>query len=190
MAGSRRSAPACSTVRRRHPAGRPAVLLAYPVGGAVVFMVMRALGEMAVHQPSAPARSATTPATNLGPLAGFLTGWTYTFEMVIVALADVTAFGIYMGLWFPEVAQWVWVLSIILFIGALNPCSVKVFGELEFWLSLVKVAAIVAMIVGGAAVMLFGFRPNPARLPVSVTCGSTAALCLTASAAWSRHWRW
>ena len=62
-----------------------------------------------------------------------------------------------MGLWFPEVAQWVWVLSIILFIGALNLCSVKVFGELEFWLSLVKVAAIVAMIVGGAAVMLFGF---------------------------------
>jgi histidine transporter len=49
------------------------------------------------------------------------------------------------------------VLSIILFIGALNLCSVKVFGEMEFWLSLVKVAAIVAMIVGGAAVMLFGF---------------------------------
>ena len=134
----------------------PAVLLAYTVGGAAVFMVMRALGEMAVHQPVSGSFGHYA-SHYLGPLAGFLTGWTYTFEMVIVATADVTAFGIYMGLWFPEVAQWVWVLSIILFIGALNLCSVKVFGELEFWLSLVKVAAIVAMIVGGAAVMLFGF---------------------------------
>ncbi|RTF99453.1 amino acid permease [Serratia marcescens] len=134
----------------------PAVLLAYLVGGAAVFMVMRALGEMAVHQPVSGSFGHYA-SHYLGPLAGFLTGWTYTFEMVIVALADVTAFGIYMGLWFPDVAQWVWVLSIILFIGALNLCSVKVFGELEFWLSLVKVAAIVAMIVGGAAVMLFGF---------------------------------
>lgn len=29
----------------------PAVLLAYLIGGAAVFMVMRALGEMAVHHP-------------------------------------------------------------------------------------------------------------------------------------------
>ena len=134
----------------------PAVLLAYLVGGAAVFMVMRALGEMAVHQPVSGSFGHYA-SHYLGPLAGFLTGWTYTFEMVIVALADVTAFGIYMGLWFPDVAQWVWVLSIIMFIGALNLCSVKVFGEMEFWLSLIKVAAIVAMIVGGAAVMLFGF---------------------------------
>ncbi|MBU3893544.1 amino acid permease [Serratia rhizosphaerae] len=134
----------------------PAVLLAYLVGGAAVFMVMRALGEMAVHQPVSGSFGHYA-SRYLGPLAGFLTGWTYTFEMVIVALADVTAFGIYMGLWFPDVAQWVWVLSIILFIGALNMCSVKVFGEMEFWLSLIKVAAIVAMIIGGAAVMMFGF---------------------------------
>ena len=31
----------------------PAVLLAYLIGGAAVFMVMRALGEMAVHHPVA-----------------------------------------------------------------------------------------------------------------------------------------
>lgn len=48
-------------------------------------------------------------------------------------------------------------LSIIFFIGALNLCSVKVFGEMEFWLSIVKVGAIVAMILGGVAIILFGF---------------------------------
>lgn len=134
----------------------PAVLLAYLVGGAAVFMVMRALGEMAVHEPVAGSFGHYA-SRYLGPLAGFLTGWTYTFEMIIVALADVTAFGIYMGLWFPDAPQWVWVLSIIFFIGALNLCSVKVFGEMEFWLSLLKVTAIIAMIAAGLGIMMFGF---------------------------------
>ncbi|UGA39969.1 amino acid permease [Chromobacterium haemolyticum] len=134
----------------------PAVLLAYLIGGAAVYMVMRALGEMAVHNPVAG--SFGHYATSyLGPLAGVITGWTYAFEMIIVCLADVTAFGIYMSLWFPEVDRWIWVLSIIFFIGALNLCSVKVFGEMEFWLSIVKVGAIVAMIIGGVAIILFGF---------------------------------
>lgn len=128
----------------------PAVLLAYLIGGAAVFMVMRALGEMAVHNPVAGSFGHYA-STYLGPMAGFILGWTYAFEMVIVAIADVTAFGIYMGFWFPEVARWIWVLGIVFLIGGLNLCNVKVFGEMEFWLSLLKVGAIVAMILAGSA---------------------------------------
>ena len=135
----------------------PAVLLAYLIGGAAVFMVMRALGEMAVHNPVSGSFGQYA-STYLGPLAGFILGWTYAFEMIIVCLADVTAFGIYMGFWFPEVARWVWVLGIVFLIGGLNLCNVKVFGEMEFWLSLLKVAAIVAMILGGFGIMLFGIH--------------------------------
>ncbi|MGN8249784.1 amino acid permease [Pseudomonas sp. SMV7] len=134
----------------------PAVLLAYLIGGAAVFMVMRALGEMAVHNPVAGSFGHYA-STYLGPMAGFILGWTYAFEMVIVAIADVTAFGIYMGFWFPEVARWIWVLGIVFVIGGLNLCNVKVFGEMEFWLSLLKVGAIVAMILAGLGIMAFGF---------------------------------
>jgi histidine transporter len=134
----------------------PAVLLAYLVAGAAVFIVMRALGEMAVRNPISGSFGSYA-RHYLGPLAGFITGWTYTFEMVIVCLADVTAFGIYMGLWYPDVPRWIWVMSIICFIGALNLCHVRIFGEMEFWLSLVKVAAIIAMIAAGAGIMFFGF---------------------------------
>ena len=134
----------------------PAVLLAYLIAGAAVYMVMRALGEMAVHEPVSGSFGHYA-SSYLGPLAGFVTGWTYAFEMIIVCLADVTAFGIYMGFWFPDVPRWIWVLSIVLFIGGLNLCHVKVFGELEFWLSLVKVGAIVAMILAGLGIMFFGF---------------------------------
>jgi len=134
----------------------PSVLLAYIVAGAAVYMVMRALGEMAVRNPVSG--SFGHYATSyLGPIAGFLTGWTYAFEMIIVCLADITAFGLYMGFWYPDVPRWIWVLSIVFFIGAINLLSVKVFGELEFWLSLLKVGAIIAMIAGGLGIMLFGF---------------------------------
>ncbi|BFT60762.1 amino acid permease [Pseudomonas moorei] len=141
----------------------PAVLLAYLIGGAAVFMVMRALGEMAVHNPVAGSFGQYA-STYLGPMAGFILGWTYAFEMVIVGMADVTAFGIYMGFWFPEVARWIWVLGVVSIVGGLNLCNVKVFGEMEFWLSLLKVAAIVAMILGGFGIMLFGISSAPGQV--------------------------
>ncbi|MDO5753944.1 amino acid permease [Arthrobacter sp.] len=135
----------------------PAVLLAYIIAGAAVFMVMRALGELAVRHPVSGSFGQYA-SRYLGPLAGFVTGWTYVFEMAIVAIADVTAFSIYMGFWFHDVPRWIWVLAIIFFLAALNLLSVKVFGELEFWFSLVKVSAIIAMIAGGAAIIVFGFQ--------------------------------
>lgn len=147
-------------------AGGPAVLLAYLIGGAAVFLVLRSLGEMAVSSPSAGSFGEYA-TKHLGPLAGFTTGWTYAFEMVIVCVADVTAVGVYMGFWFPDVPRWIWVLAAVLLIGALNLVSVKVFGELEFWLSLVKIVAIIAMILAGIAVIAFGIGSGGADVGLS-----------------------
>ncbi|MCW4465862.1 amino acid permease [Glutamicibacter sp. MNS18] len=137
-------------------AAGPAVLFAYMIGGAAVFVVMRAMGEMAVKHPVSGS-FAHYASRYLGRFAGFVTGWTFTFEMAIVAIADVTAFGIYMGFWFPEVPRWIWVAAVVLLIAAINLMKVKVFGETEFWLAVIKVSAIVAMIIGGAALIVFGF---------------------------------
>ena len=135
----------------------PSVLLAYLIGGAAIYMMMRALGEMAVRNPVSGSFGQYT-SQYLGRYLGFLTGWSYAFSMLVVCLADVTAFGVYMGLWFPDTPRWIWVLGIVCFIGALNLCSVKVFGEMEFWLSLLKVTAIIAMILAGGAVLLLGIQ--------------------------------
>lgn len=139
----------------------PSVLLAYLIGGAAIFLTMRALGEMAVRTPVSG--SFGHYATQyLGPYLGFLTGWSYAFSMLMVCLADVTVFGLYMSFWFPDTPRWIWVLGIVLLIGGLNLCSVRVFGELEFWLSLLKIVAIVAMIVAGLGVLLAGIQPGGA----------------------------
>ena len=147
-------------------AAGPAVLFAYIIGGAVVFLVMRALGEMAVLHPVSGSFGQYA-GRYLGPLAGFITGWTFVFEMAIVALADVTAFGIYMGFWFPDVPQWIWVLAIVFLITGLNLLNVRVFGELEFWFTLIKVGAIILMIAGGLTILVFGLSV-PSDTPPSL----------------------
>lgn len=143
-------------------AAGPIVLLAYVVAGAAVFMVMRAMGEMAVRTP-VPGAFSQYASQFLGPFAGFVTGWTYVFEMLVVAIADVTALTIYMGLWFPDAPRWIWAVAVLLFIAAINLATVKVFGELEFWFTLVKVTAILAMIVGGLVLLVLGMRIGAAE---------------------------
>ncbi|WP_182419931.1 amino acid permease [Bartonella sp. HY038] len=134
----------------------PSVLFAYIISGLIAFMVMRALGEMVMRKPQ-PGSFGRYAANYISPWAGFVTGWTYIFEMALVCLADITAFATYMAFWYPDVSPWLWTLGVTLIICGLNLTSVKLFGELEFWLSFIKVAAIVAMIIGGIAIILFGF---------------------------------
>ena len=141
-------------------AAGPSVILAYLIAGAVVYMVMRALGEMAVRHP-VPGSFGQYAARYLGPFAGFVTGWTFVFEMIVVAIADVTAFGVYMGFWFPDTPRWIWVTAVILFIAAINTRNVKIFGEMEFWLTIIKVGAILAMIGGGIVLMVLGVSYAP-----------------------------
>ncbi|WP_336293810.1 amino acid permease [Bartonella sp. CB169] len=134
----------------------PIVLLAYCISGVMAFMVMRALGEMAIRNPL-PGSFCRYASAYITPLAGFLAGWTYIFEMALVCVADITAFATYMAFWYPGVSPWIWTLSITLIITALNLTAVKIFGEMEFCLSMIKISAIIAMIVGGIIIIVFGF---------------------------------
>ncbi len=111
----------------------PSVLLAYVIGGAAVFMVMRAMGELALAHPVSGAFSEYA-TRYLGRWAGFVTGWTYALEMALVAIADVTAFAVYMKFWFPNSPSWIWIVSVLLILLAINLAKVKAFGETEFWL--------------------------------------------------------
>lgn len=135
-------------------AAGPSVLLVYLIGGAVVYFMLRALGEMAVRHPVSGSFAEYT-RKHLGDWAGYITGWMYAFEMVIVCLADLTAIAIYMRFWFPDTPQWVWVAVTLLVVGAANLVSVRWFGELEFAFTIVKVIAVIGMIVGGAAILAF-----------------------------------
>lgn len=134
----------------------PSVLFAYLFGGAMIFIIMRALGEMAAHEPIAGSFSAYAHKY-LGPYAGYLTGWNYWVLMMGVGIAESTAVGIYMKDWFPELPQWIWAFASVAMIGGLNLMAVKVYGELEFWFALIKVLTVVLMILGGLGIIWLGW---------------------------------
>lgn len=146
----------------------PAVLVAYLVSGLAVFMVMRGLGEMIMHNPM-PGAFGAYATKYLGPLPGYITGWTYVIEMALVCIADVTAFAVYMRIWYPDVEPWVWALGITLILSGVNLCTVKFFGELGFWLSLLKVVAIIVMIIAGGYLLLSGMEVSSTGTKSSIS---------------------
>ncbi|WP_199096592.1 amino acid permease [Dyella sp. ASV21] len=134
----------------------PSVLFAYLFGGVMIFIIMRALGEMTVRDPVAGSFSVYA-RRYLGPFAGYVTGWNYWLLMVGVGMAEATAVGAYMNQWFPDWPRWIWVLGSVVMIGGLNLLTVKVYGEMEFWFTLVKVVTVLAMIAGGLAIIFLGW---------------------------------
>ncbi|MDY7566223.1 amino acid permease [Pseudomonas sp. RTC3] len=144
----------------------PAIMLSYIIGGLAILVIMRALGEMAVHNPVAGSFSRYAQ-DYLGPLAGFLTGWNYWFLWLVTCVAEITAVAVYMGVWFPEVPRWIWALAALISMGSINLIAVKAFGEFEFWFALIKIVTIIAMVVGGIGVIAFGFGNDGVALGVA-----------------------
>ncbi|HXZ58949.1 MAG TPA: amino acid permease [Steroidobacteraceae bacterium] len=132
----------------------PGLLLAYAVGGVAIFFIMRALGELLTYRPVAGS-FATYADEFCGPLPGFITGWSYWFAWVATVMAEITAIGVYVRFWLPEVPQWLPPLIALAVLYGTNLLAVRVFGELEFWFALIKVVTIVGLIAAGLVVIVF-----------------------------------
>jgi aromatic amino acid transport protein AroP len=71
-------------------------------------------------------------------------------------MAELTAIGVYVQFWWPEIPLWASSLFFFVVINTINLASVKVYGETEFWFSIIKVAAIIAMILFGGYLLISG----------------------------------
>lgn len=124
----------------------PSVILGYAVAGFIAFLIMRQLGEMVVEEPVSGSFSHFA-FKYWGSFAGYASGWNYWILYVLVSMAELTAIGVYIHFWWPEIPLWASSLFFFIMINAVNLTSVKVYGEAEFWFSIVKVVAIIAMIL-------------------------------------------
>jgi Gamma-aminobutyrate permease and related permeases len=144
--------------RSIHLAG-PSILFAYMITGIICFFIMRALGELLLSNLNYHS-FVDFVYDYLGERAAFITGWTYWFCWISLAMADVTAAGLYIQYWFPNIAQWVPSLIILVILLIMNLTAVKMFGEMEFWFALIKVVAILALIVIGTFMIIKGFSTD------------------------------
>lgn len=133
----------------------PAVILGYAIAGIIAFFIMRQLGEMVVNEPVSGSFSHFA-YKYWGPFAGFASGWNYWILYILVSMSELTAIGIYVQFWWPEIPLWSSSLFFFIIINLLNLASVKVYGEAEFWFSIIKVIAILAMIVFGTYLLFSG----------------------------------
>ena len=126
----------------------PAIALSYFIGGTIIFFIMRMLGEMAVDNPVSGSFSFYAKSY-WHEFIGFLSGWNYWFNYVVVSMAELTAVGIYMNYWYPYIPQWVSALACLIIITLINLINVRMYGEFEFFTAIIKVVAIIGMIIFG-----------------------------------------
>ncbi len=144
----------------------PSIILAYMLGGTVIFFVVRALGEMSVDTPVSGAFSFYA-YKNWSKFAGFFSGWNYWFNYILVSMAELAVVGTYVNFWFPDIPTWVSAAVFLVIVTAVNLIDVKAYGEVEFWLAIIKVVAVLSMIVFGFVLIVSG--SNMGGTPASLT---------------------
>ena len=133
----------------------PSILVAYLIGGLAIFMIVRALSEMSVEDPKAGAFSYY--ATRYwSKRAGFISGWNYWFNYILVSMVELAVVGTFVNYWFPGIPKWASAVFFLVAITAANLLGVSKFGEFEFWFAIIKIVAVIAMILGGLVVLVMG----------------------------------
>ncbi|QKQ70552.1 MULTISPECIES: amino acid permease [unclassified Acinetobacter] len=142
----------------------PSILVIYMIIGFMVFLVMRALGELLLS--NLHYKSFIDFATDLiGPWAGYFIGWTYWLCWITIGIADLSAIIYYLqffnnGLPFTAGEGVLISIAAIVFIMGLNLVTVKLFGEMEFWFALIKIIAIIVLIAVGLWMIFTGFTSD------------------------------
>ncbi|WP_088002020.1 amino acid permease [Gottfriedia solisilvae] len=133
-------------------AGPGGAIVAYLVGGLVMYLTMLCLGELAVRLPDAG--SYQTYATKyVSPSTGYVVGWMSWLNWSVTIGLELITVSMLMKRWFPDVSTWIWCVVFGVLLFAVNALSTKSFAEVEFWFASIKVVTIVVFIILGAAVM-------------------------------------
>ncbi|KAI0316684.1 dicarbixylic amino acid permease [Amylostereum chailletii] len=125
------------------------IVLGYSFVGMVCYMVLVALGEMAAYLPHK--KGFAGYATRfVDPAFGFALGWNYLMKYLVVTPNNLNAAGAVIQYWTTKINIAVWMVF------SINLLGVRVFGELEFWFSSLKVITLIGLLLMGFIIDLGG----------------------------------
>lgn len=133
----------------------PAILFGYAICGLMIYLIARALGEMTWYSPEAGSFSRFAELY-IGRWAGFMTGWAYWFIWILVGMIELTGIGMQMKVWFPALPQWVPAFIVAALLFGINLLNVRLYGEIEFGITLIKILTVIALIVVGGGMVIHG----------------------------------
>ena len=153
--------------------GGAGLMFAYAVCGIFAFLMVRALGELAIRRPSSGA-FVSYAREFLGEKGAYITGWIFFLDWSVTVMADITAVALYLHYWtaLKVVPQWVFALIALVLVFILNMLNVKMFGEAEFWFALIKVAAIVSFMVVAIVAIVLGLHTGTDPDGGAITAGA------------------
>ncbi|MGE8018500.1 amino acid permease [Peribacillus frigoritolerans] len=137
------------TVSQAGPIG---AILAYLVGGLIMYLTMLCLGELSVAMPVAGSFQVYT-SRFISPAIGFTVGWNYWLGWAVTIALELLSAGVLMKRWFPDSPVWMWCLIFGSALFLVNMLSTRTFAETEFWFASIKVSAIVLFVILGGAAM-------------------------------------
>ncbi|MGE6611144.1 amino acid permease [Peribacillus sp. NPDC076916] len=138
-------------------AGPIGAVLAYMMGGLIMYLVMLCLGELTVEMPVSGSFQAYA-TKYIHPSTGFTVGWIYWIGWSSTVAYEIIIIGSLMQRWFPDISPWIWSLIAGIVLFSVNALSARSFAETEFWFASIKVIAIISFIFIGLAV-IFGIVP-------------------------------
>ena len=147
----------------------PGLFVVYAICGIFVFLILRALGELVLHRPSSGS-FVSYAREFFGEKVAFAAGWMYFLNWAMTGIVDTTAIAHYCHYWkaFHVIPQWTLALVALVVVLSMNLISVKVFGELEFWASLIKVLALVTFLIVGTVFLAGRFKVDGQDTGVSL----------------------
>ncbi len=141
----------------------PSIILSYIFGGLIIYIIMRALGEMTVFSPASGSFS-DYANRYIGNYAGFISGWTAWFEYTVVCMVELTVVTIFLDYWIPGLPHWLICLGLLALFTMVQLISVGLFGEFEFWFAGIKIAAIILMLLLSAYLVTFNPKIHTSTL--------------------------
>lgn len=151
-------------------AGPTGAIIAYIAIGIMVYFLMTSLGEMATFSPTSGSFS-DYAAKYVDPALGFALGWNYWFNWAITLAVDIVAVGLVSQFWLPNVPSWIFSAVALVVVFLINLFSVGVFGEAEYWLSMIKVVTIIAFLIVGVCT-IFGIIHSDVDVMKNLSVGN------------------
>lgn len=150
----------------------PNIVLVYILVGGFMFLMMRAIGELMYRDPSQHT-FINFIRMYLGNGAGKFALWTYWLVLILTGMTELSAVGQYCVTFFGtlgfDLQSWQWLIELLFLVAlvSVNLIAVKLFGETEFWFSMIKIFLILALIVTSIIMVVAGYRYGATTLPGS-----------------------
>lgn len=130
----------------------PAAFLAYALGGIITYLTMCCLAELTTSVPL-DGSFVSYAAKYISPHWACGVGWSYWVSWIVYIPSECIAGGIIMHTFLPHIPVFAWAGVFGLLITIINMMHVKAFGELEFWLALIKISLLVGFSI--LAILIF-----------------------------------